>query len=272
MMKESSKPKIAVFDLTDCEGCEVELINLKDELVDLLEGVEIVNWRLAAEGASPGPFDVAIIEGTPVTEDERNLLRNIREKSGVLIGLGACACLGGIPAIVDDVRDRPLYYEMVYPPNYKPKGTEAKPLDAYVKVDLYIQGCPVDKKEIERVLSDILAGKTPEDRDEPVCMSCKINDNRCYLANDEPCLGPITRGGCDAFCTSRGKHCVGCYGLVADGNFKRMVERLNEIQPEDETELMLGMFLSESEQFRRRYRKDECTGSSQRRGNSEDAV
>jgi sulfhydrogenase subunit delta len=252
-MKPLPKPRIAVFDLTDCEGCEVEFINLKEELIDLMEGVEIVNWRLAAEGASPGPFDVAVIEGTPVTLEERNLLKAIREKSRIVVGLGACACLGGIPAIVDDERDRENFYRKIYPPGYEPSGTEAKPIDAYIKVDYYIHGCPVDKREIERILSALIAGKVPEDRDEPVCMSCKINDNRCYLANDEPCLGPITRGGCNAFCTSRGKPCVGCYGLVKDANFKRMVDRLNEIQDKAETERMLGMFLSETSEYKKQY-------------------
>ncbi|MFH1403432.1 MAG: hypothetical protein ABIH11_04105 [Candidatus Altiarchaeota archaeon] len=252
-MKPLPRPRIAIFDLTDCEGCEVEFINLKDELADLMEGVDIVNWRLAAEDASEGPFDAAIVEGTPVTPEEREILREIRENTGVLIALGACACLGGIPAIVDDEKERGEFYRKVYPPGYVPKGDEAKPLDAYVKVDYYIHGCPVDKNEIGRMLSELLAGKTPEDRDEPVCMACKIRDNRCYLANDEPCLGPITRGGCDAFCTSRGKACVGCYGLVKDANFERMVERLNEIQDEDETRRTLGMFLSETSEYKERY-------------------
>jgi sulfhydrogenase subunit delta len=252
-MKSLPKPRIAVFDFTDCEGCEVEFINLKEKLIDLLEGVEIVNWRLAKEGNKPGPFDIAFIEGTPVTPHEQNLLRQIREKATYIVALGACACTGGIPAIIDDERDRLDFYRTVYPPGYEPKGTEAKPLSAYVKVDFTINGCPVDKNEIERYLTALLAGKKPEDRDYPVCMECKINDNRCRLVNDEPCLGPITRGGCGAFCITHGKHCYGCYGLVKDGNFERMAQALEELVGVGEAERMLGMFMSESVEYKGRY-------------------
>jgi coenzyme F420-reducing hydrogenase gamma subunit len=252
-MKKLDKPRIAVFDFTDCEGCEVEFINLKEKLLDLLGGVEIVNWRLAKEGNEPGPFDIAFIEGTPVTPHEQELLRQIRETSKYIVGLGACACTGGVPAIVDDERDREKFYKQVYPPEYKPVGTEAKPLSYYVKVDYLLNGCPVDKKEIERALCDFLAGKLPEDRDFPVCMECKISDNRCHLINDEPCLGPITRGGCGAFCITHGKHCYGCYGLVNDGNFDRMADKLSELEGEKEAERMLNMFMSESEEYKKRY-------------------
>ncbi|MBD3387930.1 MAG: NADH:ubiquinone oxidoreductase [Candidatus Altiarchaeales archaeon] len=252
-MKPIGKPKMGIFDFTDCEGCEVELINLKDQLVDLLEGVEIVNWRLAKEGNKPGPFDVAIIEGTPVTPHEQDLLREIREKTRIIVALGACACTGGIPAIIDDERDRLSFYKSAYPPEYKPRGTEAKPLSAYVEVDYMINGCPVDKREIARTLSSLLRGCAPEERDYPVCMECKINDNRCRLVNGEPCLGPITMGGCRAFCITHGKHCYGCYGLVKDANFDRMVTALEEIAGRGDAERMLGMFMSESEEYKRRY-------------------
>lgn len=253
-MKKLGKPTIAIFDFTDCEGCEVEFINLKEKLMDLMGETDIINWRLAKDINSPGPFDITFIEGTPVTPHEQEMLREIREKSKYLIGLGACACTGGIPAIVDDELERPKFYKLVYPPEYKPEGTEAKPLSAYVKVDYMINGCPVDKDEIERYITELLAGKSPEDRDNPVCMECKINDNRCLLANDQPCLGPITRGGCKAFCVTQGKRCYGCYGLVKDGNFKAMVKRLNQIQCEEDTRLMLNMFMSETKEYKRAYK------------------
>ncbi len=251
-MKKLPKPRIAVFDLTDCEGCELEFLNLKDKLLPLLAGAEIVNWRLAKEGNSPGPFDIAFIEGVPVSQEERDLLKEIRAQSRILIALGACACLGGIPAIVEDER-RGEIYRRIYSHGYKPKGTEARPLSAYVKVDYRISGCPVDKAEIERYVTCLLAGRSPEERDYPVCLECKAADNRCFLVDEEPCLGPITKGGCRAFCTSRGKLCVGCYGPVKDCNFDRMVERLEGIQGAKDARLLLEMFMSETGEYKRRY-------------------
>jgi len=252
-LKKLDKPRIGIFDLTDCEGCELEVINLREKLLDLLEGVEIVSWRLA-QGKDAGSFDISFVEGTPITPDERDFLKYIRENSEVLVGLGACACLGGIPAIIDDESDRGRFYREIYPSGYEPKGTESKSISAYVKVDYFLDGCPVDTGEIKRVLSEYMAGKTPKTLDYPVCMECKIADNRCLLANGEPCLGPITKGGCGAFCVSHGKKCYGCYGLVEDANFDRMVKRLNEIQSRKETMNLLGMFLSETDEYRKAFK------------------
>ena len=95
------KPKVAIFDFTDCEGCEVALISLREKLLELAGEIEIVNWRLAQKRADEGPYDVVIIEGTPVTQHEIDMLRFLREQTKVLIGLGSCATLGGIPGIID---------------------------------------------------------------------------------------------------------------------------------------------------------------------------
>ena len=251
-MKKNPKPRIGIFDLTDCEGCELEVINFREKLLDLLEGVEIVSWRLA-QGKDAGSFDVAFIEGTPITLEEQAFLKNIRDNSKILVALGACACLGGIPGIIRD-EERPRIYREVYPSDYKPRGVESKPLSAYVKVDYFLDGCPVDStRELERVLCDLISGKMPETPDHPVCLDCKVAGNTCLLANDIPCLGPIIQGGCGAFCVSHGKHCYGCYGLVKDANFERMVERLNEIQSEKKTQNLLSMFLSEMPEYKRLY-------------------
>ncbi|MFH1551272.1 MAG: cytochrome B, partial [bacterium] len=91
------KPRVAIYDFTDCEGCQVELVSLKEKLLILESRVDIVNWRLGQENNQQGPFDVAIIEGTPITKEEIDLLKLLRKESKVLIGLGSCATLGGIP-------------------------------------------------------------------------------------------------------------------------------------------------------------------------------
>lgn len=99
-MNNINKPKIAIYDFTDCEGCEVKLVSLREKLLLLEKKIDIVNWRLGQEYFEPGPYDITIIEGTPITQHEINLLKELRENSKVLVALGACAALGGIPAIM----------------------------------------------------------------------------------------------------------------------------------------------------------------------------
>ena len=56
------KPKISIYDFTDCEGCQIKLIELKEKLLILEKRIDIVNWRLGQENNKPGPFDISLID------------------------------------------------------------------------------------------------------------------------------------------------------------------------------------------------------------------
>ena len=42
-----SKPRIAIFDFACCEGCQLQIVNLEEEILDLLGGADVVEWREA---------------------------------------------------------------------------------------------------------------------------------------------------------------------------------------------------------------------------------
>ena len=237
------KPKIAIFEFTDCEGCEVEIISLREKLLVLEKRVDIVNWRLGQENNQPGPYDVTIIEGTPITQDEIDRLKKLREESKVLISLGACACLGGIPAIMNKSK-RKEWYKKIYGDKYKPRGIDALPLASYVKVDFLIHGCPVNNLEVVRIVSELLAGRTPQYKGYSVCFECKQAGNECRLLNKKSCLGPITQGGCNAICISGGSPCYGCFGIREEAEVKNLLKILNKITDQKEIDRYFSMFLS----------------------------
>jgi len=243
---QKNKPRVAIYEFTDCEGCEVELISLREKLLLLENRLDIVDWRLGQDRKEPGPFDITIIEGTPITKHEVDLLKELRKESKVLVGLGACACLGGIPAIMDK-KERAKWYKKIYGEEYKPRGIDALPLSAYVKVDFLIHGCPVNKDEIVRIVQDLLAGKTPSYQGYSVCFECKQASNDCRIVdavNEKPCLGPITQGGCGAVCVSGGSPCYGCFGIREDANTKGLKDILKKISNKKEIKRYFSMFLS----------------------------
>jgi len=94
----------------------------------------------------------------------------------------------------------------------------ARPVSAVVDVDFSIPGCPMDKKEFARCLTELLVGKTPQIPDYAVCVDCKLRENECLLEKGVFCLGPVTRAGCEARCPASGASCEGCRGLVDDPN------------------------------------------------------
>jgi len=245
MVKQETinKFKLGIFDFTDCEGCQVKIVSLGENLLKLEKRFEIVNWRLGQEKKEWGQLDVAIIEGTPITEEEINILKYLRENSKYLIGLGSCATLGGIPGIIDK-KSRKKWYKKIYNKEYKPRGIDAVPLTTYATMDFLIHGCPINNKELIRVIEEILSGRKPAYRGYSVCYECKLAGNKCRLLDKKPCLGPITQGGCDAICISGGSPCYGCFGLREDANNKALLKILNNITDKKEIKRYFSMFLS----------------------------
>ncbi len=248
------KPRVAIFEFTDCEGCQVELMGLRERLVEIAGQVEIITWRLGQERAEPGPYDIAIIEGTPISEEERELLKRIRENSKQIIGLGSCATLGGIPAIMDPQK-RKYWYEKIYGPSYKPRGLDALPLSAFVLVDFPIHGCPINGDEVVRIVQELLAGKKPAFRGYSVCFECKQAGNPCRLIEKKPCLGPITQGGCGAICVTGGNACWGCFGLREEPQTEGLLDVIFKFSDSDEAEKYFSMFLKRTEAYEKLRKK-----------------
>jgi len=76
----------------------------------------------------------------------------------------------------------------------------------------------MDNRELKRLLSALLTGKRAALPEYAVCVECKAKENECLYDSGVACMGPITRGGCEADCPSNGSACLGCRGLVPDPN------------------------------------------------------
>jgi sulfhydrogenase subunit delta len=88
-----ARPRIAIFDFTGCEGCELQIINCEDELLKIVGAVEIVNFR-EAQDRRDEEYDVALIDGGISTDRDMRRIKAIREKAALLVAIGTCAALG----------------------------------------------------------------------------------------------------------------------------------------------------------------------------------
>jgi sulfhydrogenase subunit delta len=219
------KPRVAIFDFACCEGCQLQLVNLEESLLDLASMVDVVNWREAISDREED-YDIAIVEGSITRASDEVRIKSIRDKAAVVVAFGACANLGGVNCLknfqgMDNVLtyvygDKAHYFE-TYP---------ARPIQAVIPVDQYIWGCPPHKKEILRVLTALLLGKKPDTPTSPVCVECKLKGNVCVFELGMHCLGPVTRGGCEAWCPSVRDGCIGCRGVVPEPNLNAEKEVL----------------------------------------------
>lgn len=214
-----SKPRVAIFDFACCEGCQLQIVNLEEEILDLINVVDVVEWREAMSEQSHD-YDIAIIEGSITRPEDEKRLQIIRSRAKLLIALGACATTGGVNKLKNnfDLKEvkQCVYGKDAGMPHLDTAMTKA--VDEVVPVDAYIHGCPIDRREFALVVRALLLGKRPPVPDYPVCVECKAKENVCRYEYNEICLGPIIRAGCGARCPSYGFRCFGCRGYVDNPN------------------------------------------------------
>lgn len=113
-----------------------------------------------------------------------------------------------------------------------------KALDQVIDVDYYIPGCAPPPNVVENAINALFSGNLPPKGsilagERALCYECPLNETKpdkiklkdfkrvhmvkldlekCYLAQEVLCMGPVTRGGCGALCIKGGMPCTGCFG------------------------------------------------------------
>lgn len=217
-MAERRKPRVAVFSFTGCEGCSLAVLECEEYLLDVLDRVDLVNWREAMDKIAD-EFDIAFVDGSITTEHEIEEIRAVRKNAQVLVALGACATHGCVNVLrnfmpMEQVRS------IVYGSAKDGLDTlpQARPIADFVNVDYHLYGCPIDRKEFLSLVGSVLAGRFWAPPDYAVCVECKAAGVVCLFNRGQTCLGPITRAGCGAICPTYGARCDACRGLFSDAN------------------------------------------------------
>jgi F420-non-reducing hydrogenase small subunit len=141
-------------------------------------------------------------------------------------------------------------------------------LDQVVDVDYYVPGCPPTPKITAAAFGALLDGRMPPKGavlapDVALCDECSRKDSRpttvsytafhrtfekfldpnlCFLAQQVVCMGPSTRSGCGAQCTTGNMPCTGCFGptsRVKDQGAKMLSGLCANIAPKEEKDIDL---------------------------------
>lgn len=219
-------PCIAIESLTGCAG---ELLVILENIDKLLPFVKVTSFPFAQTKNDNGPVDIAFVEGSVSQPHDLEKLKRIRSNSRWLVAVGNCAvwgCVQGGACAKCKVSDM---LEAVYGKGSEIPVLEAKPLDAYVSVDVKLSGCPIDNTQFLSVVASLLKDHLPYITHKPVCLECKLKENPCVLIEKNlPCLGPVTAAGCGALCPSLGAACYGCWGPCQEPQMDAMKTILME--------------------------------------------
>ena len=214
------KPKlrIAYQRYTSCGGCQLTLLNCERELSLIEQYFDVAEFPLiSSTNDRDCSLDVALAEGSITSVEELQRLLTLRRRAKYLIAVGACALSAGVNALA---QDREGLLADVYGATPLAMATFLpQPLARFVRVDGEIPGCPPEGSDYLRLLGALQQGGLPGEYAVPVCMECRLRENRCLLIEGkQPCLGPVTRGGCLARCPSYSAICEGCRGAVPEAN------------------------------------------------------
>jgi sulfhydrogenase subunit delta len=257
-MSERSKPKLAVWKFASCDGCQLSLLDLEDDLLALAGAVELAEFREATSSYVEGPYDLSLVEGSITTAHDAERIQEVRRASKTLVTIGACATSGGIQALRNfaDVND---FVNAVYAsPEYISTLQTSTPIAAHVHVDFELHGCPINKLQLVEVVTAFLHGRKPGIPSTSVCTECKRRGIVCVtVAHGTPCLGPVTHAGCGALCPAYNRGCFGCFGPMETPNTASLIPLLRrQGLTELGVERVFQTFNASAEPFREAVRHD----------------
>jgi sulfhydrogenase subunit delta len=218
-MENPVKPRVAVHKFSSCDGCQLALLNLGEDLLTLAGRVDLVHFAEAGPLDPDADVDVAFVEGSVSTAEDVERIRRIRAHSRLLIAIGACATAGGIQALRNGADGAQWAAQIYSHPEAISSLAQSTPIARHVKVDFELWGCPVSGAQMLAVVNSLLLGVAPRDNADKVCTECKRHGYPCVLVSrGVACMGPVTRAGCGALCPGLGRDCYGCYGPAENAN------------------------------------------------------
>ena len=169
------KIRLATVWLGGCAGCHMSFLDLDEFLIDLADAVDLVYSPVVDVKEYPENVDLCLIEGAVCNEDNLEILHKIRARTKVLVSFGDCAVTGNVPAIRDQLGTGNVenvlqcaYIENAQNNQQIPRDViprllpHSRPVHEFVKVDLFIPGCPPEADTIFFALTELVAGRMPD--------------------------------------------------------------------------------------------------------------
>jgi NAD-reducing hydrogenase small subunit len=163
-----SKLKLATVWLDGCSGCHMSFLDMDERLLELAEVVDLVYSPLVDTKEFPDMVDIALVEGAVSSVDDEKKIRKVRDRSRMLVAMGDCAITGNVPsmrnpigpeAILDRAYIENASAQPQIPCVIVPKLLRiVRPLHEFVKVDVFLPGCPPSADTFHTALIALVNG------------------------------------------------------------------------------------------------------------------
>jgi NAD-reducing hydrogenase small subunit len=171
-MNELGKIKLATVWLDGCSGCHMSVLDMDERLLELSAKFDLVFSPLVDFKIYPEWVDVALVEGAISSVEDEHKIAHIRKHTNFLLAMGDCAVTGNVPAMRNPFGPgsvlRRAYHENVTMQPQTPCVivpqllNRVRPIHEFVKVDMYLPGCPPSAGTFFTVISELLAGSIPD--------------------------------------------------------------------------------------------------------------
>jgi NAD-reducing hydrogenase small subunit len=166
-----AKAKLATIWLDGCSGCHMSFLDIDERLLLLAERAELVYGCLVDAKEFPEGVDVTLVEGAVSSSDDLRKIREVRQRSRLVVSLGDCAVTSNVPGMRNPFGPQAAL-ERAYvenatlnpriPTDVPALLAESLPVHAYVPVDVFVPGCPPTADRIFEVVVGLLDGHVPD--------------------------------------------------------------------------------------------------------------
>ncbi|MBW2702128.1 MAG: NADP oxidoreductase [Deltaproteobacteria bacterium] len=168
-----TKPKVATTSLCGCFGCHMSLLDIDDRILKLVELIDFDKSPINDIKKFTGRVTVGLIEGGCCNQENVKVLQDFRKHCDVLVSVGDCATMGGIPAMRNSIPLKECLAEAYLngPTVHNPSGQipndpelplildRVYPCHEVVKIDFHLPGCPPPADAIWEALVALLNDK-----------------------------------------------------------------------------------------------------------------
>jgi NAD-reducing hydrogenase small subunit len=169
-----SKPIVATTSLAGCFGCHMSILDIDDRILELIELVDFNKSPVDDIKEFTQMCDIGLIEGGCCNSENIHVLKDFRKNCKILVSLGECAIMGGLPAMRNNIPIKECLEEAYLngpstknsnPGRIMPNDPELPiildkvyPCHEIVKIDYYLPGCPPHADLIWNALVALVTG------------------------------------------------------------------------------------------------------------------